>query len=105
MKTDEQAQSLADRIGHGLPADEIWLFGSKARGEANVSSDFDFLVVVSETEQPGYIKSRHAHALVSDIDVPKDIVVITKKQWERQEGVVNTLPFLAKKEGRLLYRR
>ncbi|MFA7346067.1 MAG: nucleotidyltransferase domain-containing protein [Terrimicrobiaceae bacterium] len=103
MKTWELAEALAARIGVELPAEEVWLFGSLARGEAGPDSDMDFLVVVGESDRPGHHRSRDAHALAREIRVPKDIVVLTRKQWSRQENVVNTLPYLAKKEGRLLY--
>ncbi len=103
MKTLEVAETVAERIGIELPAEEVWLFGSQARGDARPDSDLDFLVVVSESNRPSHHQSREAHSIVSDIRVPKDIVVLTRKQWSRQENVVNTLPYIAKKEGRLLY--
>lgn len=105
MRTLDIAESVAKRIGVGLPAEEVWLFGSEARGDAHPDSDMDFLVVVGESDEPGHHRSREAHSLVSEVRVPKDIFVLTRKQWSRQEHVVNTLPYLAKKEGRLLYRQ
>jgi uncharacterized protein len=103
VKTLELAEAVAERIGVELPAEEVWLFGSQARGDASPDSDMDFLVVVGESDRPGHHRSREAHSLVREIRVPKDIVVLTRKQWSHQENVVNTLPYLAKKEGRLLY--
>jgi len=103
MKTLELAGAVAERIGVELPAEEVWLFGSQARGDASPDSDLDFLVVVGESDRPGHHRSREAHSLVREIRVPKDIVVLTRKQWLHQENVVNTLPYLAKKEGRILY--
>lgn len=105
MRTLDIAESVAKCIGSGLPAEEVWLFGSQARGDASPDSDMDFLVVVGESDRPSHHRSREAHSLVSEFRVPKDIVVLTRKQWSRQENVVNTLPYLAKKEGRLLYRQ
>jgi predicted nucleotidyltransferase len=105
MRIREIAESVAKRIGDGLPAEEVWLFGSQARGDANPDSDMDFLVVVGESDKPTHHQSREAHSLVSEIRVPKDIVVLTRQQWSRQENVVNTLPYIAKKEGLLLYHK
>ena len=105
MKTLEIAEIMAERIGIELPAQEVWLFGSQARGDAGPESDLDFLVVVGESNRPGHHRSREAQAIVREIRFPKDIVVLTRNQWSKQENVVNTLPYLAKKEGRLLYRQ
>jgi predicted nucleotidyltransferase len=105
MTTMELAKTVAERIGVRLPAEEVWLFGSQARGDAGSDSDMDFLVVVNESDRPGHQRSREAHSIVSEIRASKDIVVLTRNQWSRQENVVNTLPYIAKKEGRLLYRR
>jgi hypothetical protein len=39
MKTFELAEAVAERIGVGLPAEEVWLFGSQARGDASPDSE------------------------------------------------------------------
>ena len=101
----EVAEFVAERIGVGLPAEEVWLFGSQARRDASAESDMDFLVIVGESDRPSHHRAREAHFLVREIRVPKDIVVLTRTQWSRQQNVVNTLPYLAKKEGLLLYSR
>jgi hypothetical protein len=59
----------------------------------------DFLAVVEDSRVPAHQRSRDAHALVADIRFPKDIIVLTRKEWQRQEDVVNTLPYIARKEG------
>jgi len=99
MNIDESAKAIADRLLRGLPAEEVWLFGSQARGDASPDSDLDFLAVVSDSNVPGYQRAQRAHALVQEIRFPKDIVVLTRSEWLRQKDVVNTLPYIAKKEG------
>jgi predicted nucleotidyltransferase len=101
----EAAIQIAARLIEGLPAEEVWLFGSRARGEAGPDSDLDFLAVVEDSDLPGYQRSRSAYSIVADIRLPKDIVVLTREEWRRQEGVVNTLPYIARKEGVLLRSR
>ncbi len=102
MTVEEATQAIANRLLRELPAEEVWLFGSQARGDAGPDSDLDLLAVVEESEIPSYQRAREAHAIVADIRFPKDIIVLTRKEWLRQEHVVNTLPYVAKKEGRLL---
>ena len=105
MNTRAVAEEIAERLLRDLPAEEVWLFGSQARGEANQDSDMDILAIVEESEMPAYQRVRQAHAVVADIRIPKDIIVLTRDEWRRQEHVVNTLPYIARKEGCLLNRR
>lgn len=99
MTIRDTAQTIASRLIAGLPAKEVWLFGSQARGDAGPDSDMDFVAIVDESEVPAHQRARDAYALVADIRFPKDIVVLTRNEWRRQENVVNTVPYLAKKEG------
>lgn len=105
MTIQKSAQVIAERLIRELPAEEVWLFGSQARGDAGADSDINLLAIVKESDFPGHQRSRVAHTLVREIHFPKDIVVLTRAEWARQEHVVNTLPYIAKKEGVLLQRR
>ena len=42
---------LCDRLVFALRADAIWLFGSRARGDARPDSDFDLLVVLPDGQR------------------------------------------------------
>lgn len=102
MTIRETAQVIADRLVRDLPAEEVWLFGSQARSDAGPDSNLDLLAVVTASELPRHHRARRAHALISDIRYPKDIIVLTREEWERQENVVNSLPYSARNEGVLL---
>lgn len=93
---------MANRLIRLYPAEEVWLFGSQARGDAGPDSDWDLLAVVNDSDLPGYQRARMAHEIVASVRVPKDIVVMTRAEWKQQENVVNTLPYLVRKEGVLL---
>lgn len=103
MTPEEAMAAVASRLLRDLPAREVWAIGSRARGEATRDSDIDFLVVVEDSDLPGYQRARNAHSLVANIPFPKDIVVLTRREWRKQEHVVNTLPYIAQKEGILLH--
>lgn len=47
-KDKELLDLFADRLKKRIPNVKIWAFGSRARGEANLASDFDILVVLPE---------------------------------------------------------
>ncbi len=96
---------VAVRLLEGMQADEVWLFGSRARGDAEEGSDLDLLVVVPDSEEARHVRSRRARLLVADVPESMDVAVVTRDEWQRQAGVVNTLPYVASHEGRLLATR
>ena len=98
-------REVAARLLEGMQADEVWLFGSRARRDAKAESDMDLLVVVPDSQQARHDRSRRARLLVAAIPQPMDVAVVTRDEWRRQACVVNTLPYLASHEGRLVAKR
>jgi predicted nucleotidyltransferase len=50
LRTDDKVLStIHDVVGAMLPAARIVLFGSRARGEATTTSDYDLLIVVERS--------------------------------------------------------
>jgi predicted nucleotidyltransferase len=80
----------------------IILFGSYARGDANDNSDLDFLVIEREVPDKAseYLK---LHRAVGSIGVGVDVLVCSQDEFERRSQVAGTVPYWAKKEGKLLY--
>jgi len=99
----EIANVVAQRLGVKLHARGIWLFGSCARDEVSSDSDIDLLVVVAQSVEPRYRRAQRAHQLVSDLRVPKDIVVLTQEEWDAQLKVPVSLANTVRREGILLY--
>lgn len=94
-----EARLIVERLKHGLAAERIYLFGSHARGEAGPDSDFDFLIVVPESASSRYDRAVEARRLVSDIFAPKDIIVLTRQEWEADKEVVCSLASTVLREG------
>ncbi|MBI5901695.1 MAG: nucleotidyltransferase domain-containing protein [Rhodocyclales bacterium] len=80
----------------------IFLFGSYARGNADEGSDLDLLVVEREVRDKAaeYMK---LHRAVGSIGVGVDVLVFSQEEFERRSQVTGTVPYWAKREGRLLY--
>ena len=95
----EAAWAVARRLGQALRPDAIFLFGSHARGEAGPDSDLDFLVVVAASSCTRYARSVDVRALVADIPAPKDIVVLTRAEWESEQRVLCSLASTVGREG------
>jgi predicted nucleotidyltransferase len=98
------ALPLIERVLREWAPERIQLFGSRARGDANGDSDWDFLVVV-----PG-ASLASADPLVPwrlrrDTGVRADVVVYSSGDFESERGVPNTLAYEATSAGVALYER
>ncbi len=90
------------RIVERFHPDRILLFGSHARGDAELDSDVDLLVVmpVSGSRRKAAVDIRVA---LRDVPISKDIVVTTPEAFEWRKEVTGTIEYPATHEGRVLY--
>ena len=96
---------LRDRIVYALRPDAIWLFGSRARGDARKDSDFDLLVVLPDGRpEEEYTHEAVARPLVA-CGLPYDVVPARWQEVLEGVGTPGSLAQRAIKEGRLVYKR
>ncbi len=91
------------RLRGSMPAERIYLFGSRARGEATEQSDFDFLVVVRDSPLPRHKREQQAFRALCGMGIAKDVLVFTRREFEKGLAVVTSLPATVAREGRLIY--
>lgn len=103
MARDPVLAEIVRRILATLSPERIYLFGSRARGETGTDSDYDLLVVVPETSEPGYRLSQKAHARLWGIGAAVDILVWTSDAFDSRLHLQASLPATVAREGRLLY--
>lgn len=96
-------EEIVDRLVRALAPERVYLFGSRARGDAKADSDFDFLIVVADSDLPGHARDRLALRALRGLGVPVDVIVLTRAELDRKRGVVCSLPATVEREGRLLY--
>ena len=103
-----QARTL-DRIVKRLVTrfkpERIILFGSHARGTADTDSDVDLLVVMPLTNRKRRQTTLAMQLALKDIRTPKDIIVVTPEEVDRQKNIPGTLIRPALLEGKTLYVR
>jgi predicted nucleotidyltransferase len=99
----DPAAEAVRRLRATLRAERIYLFGSRARDEADEDSDFDFLVVVRDSPLPRYKREQRAFRALCGMGISKDVLVLTREEFERGLAVVSSLPATVVREGRLLY--
>jgi predicted nucleotidyltransferase len=96
-------RETSEQLRKHLNPEAIWLFGSHARGDAGPDSDLDFLVVVAESAEPRYRRAQRAHGLLSQVAMPKDVIVMKRAEWDRERRVKVSLASTVLGEGRKLY--
>ena len=102
MNIPDAAYTISSRLVRDFNAESVWLFGSQARGDATTDSDFDFLAVVAESNDSRYRRAVAARTVVEDIHEPKDIIVLTRDEWNKELKVPSSLASTVMREGILL---
>lgn len=91
------------RLVAELRPEKVYLFGSRARGDAAADGDYDFLVVLPSSGDSPFRRSQRAHRALSDLGVSKDVVIVTPERFEAMKGLESSLEHEVATEGRLLY--
>jgi len=99
---DSAIRKMVHCIVRRFQPEQIILFGSYARGDANADSDVDFLVVM-----PVHDSKAHQEVMIGvalhDFRVAKDIVVSTPEEFAWRKEIVGTIEYPAVREGKVLY--
>lgn len=103
MPFPAEVWAIAERLQRSLAPESIHLFGSYARGDSGPDSDVDLLAVVAKSDQSRYQRSLAARCAVSDVRVPKDIIVMTHQEWEAELRVPSSLASTVLREGVVLH--
>jgi predicted nucleotidyltransferase len=102
LKLIEAAPLLA-RIVEAWHPYQIWLFGSRARGEANEESDWDLLVVVPDEVSDEEIDPLVVWRLKRESGVRADVIMCRLQEFLEDYRTVNTLEYEAATRGVLIY--
>ena len=108
VRTDHLKESLEQivrRLVEGLQPEQIILFGSYAYGQPTAGSDLDLLVIVSDSTEPPHRRDQRAYGCLRGIKVSKDVMVLTRDEFERQARVTTSLARRVKERGKVLYER
>jgi uncharacterized protein len=100
---DPILSEIVRRLAGALKPEQIYLFGSKARGDAGFDSDYDLMVILPHTGEPGYRLAQKAHALISDLGAAADILVWSREAFNRRLHLRASLPATIVREGTILY--
>lgn len=90
-------------VNSGFTPHSIILFGSRARGDFSIESDFDILVVIKEDmdiKERRKLRTRISIKLHEEFRfVSFDVIVKSLKDFEKEKRIVNTISKTAFIEG------
>lgn len=81
----------------------VYLFGSEARGDAGNDSDIDLAVIVRDDAPERQSTPRMAAEALWGLERGADVVVFRESEFAARHGVVSSLPWTIRREGKLLY--
>ena len=99
---DDLIATLVERIAEAVEPIQIWLFGSRARGDDDEWSDVDLLVVLDHAADRRACRAELSR-LLTDIPIGTDILFATAEQIVRRGRVAGTVLNNALEEGKLIY--
>lgn len=103
VQITNELDQLVEHLADQLKPNAIYLFGSQARGEANLDSDYDLLVVVPDSPLPRHERETKAYDALWGLSCPADVIVLTLKEFEEAQQVPTSLASTVLREGILLY--
>jgi predicted nucleotidyltransferase len=106
--TDQVLDEMVKAIVREVDPEQVWLFGSRARGQAGPDSDVDLLVVEREPFGPGRSRWKELTRLwsaVTPFRAPVDLLLYSQDEVARYRTWMNHVVAAALRDGRLLYER
>ena len=104
MTTSDPALAKIIRIlVSAYEPEQIFLFGSRARGEAGPNSDYDLLLVVPDQASPERKRSKLAYQVLWGTGTAADVVVWTRSAFDSRVHLAASLPATVMREGKLLH--
>ena len=100
---DPVLSEVVRRLVEEFHPQRVYLFGSRARGDAREDSDYDVLLLVHERAGEGTEMESRAYGALSGLHWPVDVVILTEDYYEWMLGAAASLPSTVRREGRLLY--
>ncbi|MBU1670087.1 MAG: nucleotidyltransferase domain-containing protein [Actinobacteria bacterium] len=100
---DRALDEAVARLVEAYHPERVYLFGSRARGEAGRDSDYDIMLIVPDDAPDERRRSRMAYEKLWGTGVAADVLVWTRGYFESRADSRASLAATVLREGRLLY--
>jgi predicted nucleotidyltransferase len=103
---DPMLAEIVRRLVAAYQPERIYLFGSKARGDAGPDSDYDLMILVPDEVPSPPQRSRKTYEALRGLGFGSaaDVLVWTREEFEKRLHLRASLPSTILREGRLLFR-
>lgn len=95
----DEVHRLVELCKHDMNASEVWLFGSRARGDFNENSDYDLLAVIPDDAPPDIDTPVAAFRLRRESRAHADLLTARMSDFIAARSTVNTISYAVAKEG------
>ena len=104
MITNDQINSIANTINSKFHPMNIFLFGSYAKGNANIESDLDLCVTTRLGDRRKIDLTREIRKEIRTLlDIPLDILIYDIDEFQQRAAHQNTLEYKILNQGILLH--
>lgn len=98
-------EEIKKRLVDAFDPIEIYLFGSYAWGHPTEESDLDLLIIVDQLKQKQWQAQSLGYEVLFDLNIPKDIVVFPKQEFDLRCVNASSLFHKIKEKGVKIYAR
>lgn len=98
-------EEVVRRLVEEFHPEAIYLFGSHAWGKPDADSDMDLLVIIEKSGEKPIQRAVRAQRSLRGVKVPVDVLVKTRKEFEKYISVKASLEAQIARKGKLLYGR
>lgn len=103
LARDPMLAEVVRRLVEALHPERIYLFGSRARGEAGPDSDYDLLVLVDRPTEPRYRLAQQGFRALRGVPAAAEVVVWDRETFDSRLHLKASFPATVVREGRLLH--
>ena len=103
MLDQKTLEEITQRLVQTYDPLEIYLFGSYAWGQPTKDSDIDLFVVIEFSKDNRRKRLMPGYQVLSDLDIPNDLIVYTKEEFENNLQHPSTLSSKIRNHGKKLY--
>lgn len=104
MISERDIARVVDQVVALYDPDQVYVFGSHAKGNATEHSDLD-LLVVRPTELPRPLRGRDVMAVLSGVALPMDVLFMTPQELQAELSQPYSLISTIMPTARLRYTR
>ena len=103
LAAEPKLASLVQMCKDDLRAVQVWLFGSRARGEHHDDSDWDVMAIVDDETPDNVIDPLNVWRVGNRSGVDTDLIAVKQQEFLESQDAVTTLSHQVAREGVLLY--